>query len=246
MNLGSYFKLLLLLALFFVSGAGRASEVLVIDGTFQQAALGDYVRYIEVSGDPVSLDALIDSMPAWQVPAKNPPNFGFSHSGYWFKTDIVNSASSPQSLMLSIEYPLLDYIDVYVLIDGQIAQRYTVGDLFPFSARPLPTRHFVLPLEFAAQKEAQLYVYLKTSGSAQMPASLWSKDAFYQRDVKQSLGLGLYYGFLTIMVFYNLFLYFTIKERAYLAYVLYVTTFCLTQASLSGHSYQYWLILNKT
>lgn len=234
-----FVKVLFFLILLSISGLGRAGNTLVIEDTFQQAALGDYITYMEFLDQPATLDELLKSPQPWQKPTKNPPNFGFSKAGYWFKVDIANTAERSQSLMLSIEYPLLDHLDIYLLTEGQISQHFTVGDELPFSARPIPSRHFVVPLQFVSAKNSQLFVYLKTSGSAQLPANLWSKDAYYQRDVKQSLGLGLYYGFLTIMVFYNLFLYFTVKDRTYLAYVVYVTTFCLTQASLSGHSYQY-------
>ena len=52
---------------------------------------------------------------------------------------------------------------------------------------------------------------------------------------------GIYYGVLMIMALYHLFIYFVIRERGYLFYVLSVTAFIFLQLSFDGRGFT-WLL----
>lgn len=210
-----------------------------ITSGFQYDALGDDMVYFETGTADASLDAAQLYAGDWLTPPKNPPNFGFSKSGYWFKTTAHNRTPEIQHLILSIDYPMLDQLEVYQLVHGKLLSHHALGDLKAFASRPISNRNFLIPLTFAPQSSHELYIFIRTNSSVQLPIALWNKEIFYQRDIEQSLGLGLYFGFITIMVIYNLFLYFTIKETSYLFYVIYVSGWCLFQACMSGHAYQY-------
>ncbi len=51
--------------------------------------------------------------------------------------------------------------------------------------------------------------------------------------------LGLFYGIFLVMFIYNLFLYFTVRDRNYLYYVLYIGSYTINQSIFNGISYQY-------
>ncbi len=52
-----------------------------------------------------------------------------------------------------------------------------------------------------------------------LPITLWEQDSFQQQTVISDTLLGLQYGILLAMIFYNLFLFFTIREPSYIYYV---------------------------
>jgi len=52
---------------------------------------------------------------------------------------------------------------------------------------------------------------------------------------------GLYIGVFLIMVFYNLFIYFSIKDRSYILYVIYIFFFLLFQLNENGFFFKYFL-----
>lgn len=54
-----------------------------------------------------------------------------------------------------------------------------------------------------------------------------------------SLLSGIYIGIVCIMAIYNLFLFFSVRERGYLYYVLYVLCAGITQMGIKGYSFQY-------
>jgi len=176
-----------------------------INRGFQYDALGDDMVYFETGTADASLDAAQLYAGDWLTPPKNPPNFGFSKSGYWFKTTAHNRSPEEQHLILSIDYPMLDQLEVYQLVHGKLLSHHALGDLKAFASRPISNRNFLIPLTFAPQSSHELYIFIRTNSSVQLPIALWNKEIFYQRDIEQSLGLGLYFGFITIMVIYNLF-----------------------------------------
>jgi signal transduction histidine kinase len=53
------------------------------------------------------------------------------------------------------------------------------------------------------------------------------------------IGLGIYYGIMIVMFFYNLFLFFSVKDKSYLFYVLYIASFAILQGTVNGLSFEY-------
>ena len=54
------------------------------------------------------------------------------------------------------------------------------------------------------------------------------------------IGFGMYYGILLAMLIYNLILFFTIKEKVYLYYVLYVFSYAAFQATDNGFTHYFF------
>lgn len=79
-------------------------------------------------------------------------------------------------------------------------------------------------------------IYLKLDGV--MPLSvisyLYTTDSFINSVIDYKHLTGTFYGFLSALLIYNLFLYFSLKEKAYLYYVLYMFSFILYQATLNS------------
>ncbi|MGE7694332.1 sensor domain-containing diguanylate cyclase [Lysinibacillus sp. NPDC094177] len=79
-------------------------------------------------------------------------------------------------------------------------------------------------------------IYIKLDGV--LPLSiisyLYTTDSFINSIIDYKYLTGIFYGFLSALLIYNLFLYFSLKEKAYLYYVLYMFSFMLYQATLNS------------
>ena len=206
---------------------------------FNHASFNEEISYFVTSEAKANIQTPLSYKGEWSTPLAGSPNFGHSSNSYWLRASVSNQSELDQHLLLAITYPLIDVLNVYLLESGRVIQQFEMGDSKPFSQRPINTRNFVTELLFESTKNYEIYFFLRTNSSSQLPASLWSKDAFYQSELNTTLGLGLYYGFILIMVFYNLFIFLSTRDISYLYYILYVGSFCIVQASFSGHAYQY-------
>ena len=134
---------------------------------------------------------------------------------------------------------MLYNINVYLVDQGQIIQHFDMGDHYPFHQRPIDHHNFVLPIEWPAEKTLSVYLHVRTSGVVQLPLTLWRPAAFSAADQLRQISFGIYFGAMLIMMVYNLFMYFGLRDRSFIHYVGFVASIALFVASLTGYSYQY-------
>ena len=105
---------------------------------------------------------------------------------------------------------------------GELISQYTLGTLESPSEIKTLNRGFALKINEIYGDH--YYLRVTSARPLRLPISLWSEDAFLAQSISSDTGLGLQYGILLAMIFYNLFLFFTIREKSYLFYVIAVAT----------------------
>lgn len=173
----------------------------------------------------------------WHKVTGKVPDFGYTEQPYWFAINLVGPGQ-PASRYLSIDYAVLDHVTIYLRQNG-VWRKVETGDRLPFAHRPLDTRFFVVPIELQPQKPLQIMLRVHTGTSMQVPLTLWRPASFHARMAATNLGQGVYYGFLAVMAIYNLFLFFAIRERRFIYYVAFISSFAFFQLCISGYGYQY-------
>jgi len=202
--------------------------------------IGKKVRFLE---DPTAvLDiTTIRSQPEtrWKTFNKDTINFGYTESAFWLNFSIRNTESFQVSRIMEISYPLLDYIDVFFYQRGRVKQSFFTGDKYPFRERPINHRHFMFPVELESNAVTNVYIRVKSKSSMQIPIVLQAEYHALEQNQSQLLGLGIYYGTMMVMAFYNLFVFISVRERSYLYYVVYVSFMCLFLAGMNGVTFQF-------
>lgn len=176
----------------------------------------------------------------WMKSERSNLSFGYTDSAYWFRLVLDNPTSEKQKRIIELSYPVLDYIDIYQRHDDGEWKLTQMGDKYPFTERTLQHRFFLIPVEVAPQGKLDIVVHVKSSSSMQFPVKVWEERDFYSHDQHRIMLIGLYYGVMLVMVFYNLFIFFVVRERDYLYYVVHVAFVTLFLASLQGLSFQYF------
>lgn len=167
-------------------------------------------------------------------------SLGYDARTHWFRIKLdVPASEDPRDWLLEIAYPMLDYVDVYLTGQRGPEQVASTGDLKPFDSRPVIHRNFIIPLNLSPGKSYTLFLRVQTSGALQLPLALW-QEAPFQTNSHADLALeSAFYGILLVMAAFNLLLYLSLKERAYLYYVYLVSSTLLLMMALNGFTYQY-------
>jgi signal transduction histidine kinase len=178
------------------------------------------------------------------------PNFGFTQTAYWARFALVNSEAVAQRCLLELDYSNLDSITLFTPNDLGGFDALELGDQVPFERRAIKNRNPVFELEVPPNSSQTYFVRLATSGSMQIALLLQSPKAFFRADHERQITLGIYCGVIFVMALYNLFLFFSIRDKTYLAYVAYVISVAIMILSLNGVTYEYlfhdWsLVANK-
>ena len=160
----------------------------------------------------------------------------FTRSAYWYKFDINNPTDTLLSRLIIFEPSWLDHVNITVVSPQGDMQSYEAGNTLPYHHRYL--KHYLINLKHTFQVgQSTVYIQVKTRDPFIVAISVMEESTFLAEDSLNSLWIGLIYGGLIALLIYNLFLYFGIKERYYLYYVLYLLTFITMNASYNGYTF---------
>lgn len=163
------------------------------------------------------------------------PNFGNTEKQYWFCFVIYNDENQYKRIITYIKYPLLDDVKFFALRESGEIKENQQGRRFPFENRDRDYRGFSFASDLLPSETVTYYVGVKTDSSVSVPLMVAEEknfDAFASLD---TLLQGIYFGIVGVMTIYNLFVYFMVRDKAYIFYVLYLfISAILFQFSLQG------------
>lgn len=175
----------------------------------------------------------------WIAPPARPSatvDLGYSHSVWWLRLDVESDKAVTR--YLEIGYPSLDSVELFVPRAGGDRLHMAAGDLLPFSKRLLPHHNLVFPLELPAGNSS-LFMRISSAGALSIPVAIWEPQAFHLDNQANYAALAIYYGMLLALGSYNLLLYLSLRDRAYLFYVLFLASMAVGIASLDGLAAQF-------
>ncbi|WP_374590891.1 7TM diverse intracellular signaling domain-containing protein [Aquabacterium sp.] len=207
------------------------------------ASLGRLLgRQMQVLEDPtgqLTLQQVLARPERFEPSTREVPNFGFTHSVYWFHLRLANRASGEDNWLLEAQYPMIDRFTFHTVLDGRVLGSTEGGRALPFNQRAIKHRNVVYPIDVAKGQAVDVYIRVQTRSSLQLPLALWTPHAFMARDHEEQLAFGLYYGVLAAMLLYNLMIYLSIRETSYFYYLHYIAGYIAFQMSLNGLAYEY-------
>ena len=166
------------------------------------------------------------------------PNLGISDTEKWLRLTVKN-AGELERLLLEIAYPLLDEVELYSPLENGQYEHVTLGEHEVFAHRKYKMPSYIFDV-FIRKNETRVF-YLKVRSTEQIILPMYVRGRLSQvfHTNKDNLVSGIYIGIVFIMAIYNLFLFFSVRDRGYLYYVVYVVCAGITQMAIKGYSFQY-------
>lgn len=215
-----------------------AAEPVILNTVENRYDFGKHLEYIADSAKAFSINEVTSGSLKWLPSERDSINFGFTSSVYWFRFSVHNTSRKNISWYFEISYPLLDYIELYIPSkDGRFTVKKS-GDHYPFYDREIVDRNFVYDLTDKPGIRTY-YLRIETTSSLNFIPIVWSHNAYFNRANTELPITWIYYGLLLVMVVYNMFLFFSIRERAYIYYSLFIVSWILFQLTLTGFAFQY-------
>jgi signal transduction histidine kinase/CheY-like chemotaxis protein len=153
-------------------------------------------------------------------PQTDTSNWGFDpQAAYWFRLSFQNSSSTPDLRILHVDFPLLDHVHVYAPDGSGGFQQIVTGDTESWDDRPWPIRQLAAPL-LLPTGQSEVFLKVRSSSNLLMPVRLYQPEAFWIEAGRWQMLDGMFYGAILVLLGYNLFIFFTSRERLFLFYVL--------------------------
>lgn len=167
-------------------------------------------------------------------PSADDLNFGYTDSAFWLRFTLQNTSDSPVQRMLEVRQPGLSHIALYQPSAIGSASVVETGSLVAFASRPYANRFFVFPVSLPAHASQLYFLRIQSNGPISVPALLWEPMAFHAHERADYSGQAWYFGVAAAMILFNLLLFASLRDRAYLLYVMFVSCMALTIATQNG------------
>ncbi len=196
-----------------------------------------YYQALEAGTEPVFLKSpefdVSSKDSQWTLSKKNSLSFGFTDKDIWLAIRAKNNSSENQ-IVLEFGNPHID--EVLLFEPGNTDPFKRAGDLIPHSEWDLYSKSVAVLLSWKPQTEKLIYVKISTTSAIYLALKLHTKNGFDLKENKENSVIGFFYGTIVIMVIYNLFIYFILKDHSYILYSFSILANLLVQCFLNGIS----------
>lgn len=223
------------------SGTLLYSNPVILDEQPLNKRIGLHLEYLIDNNKNLTIEDITSKTEpsGWIKSRKEAPGFGFSTAAYWIRFTVKNISNKTVAWHLEQEYPLIDYLHLYVPEKKDVYRLIQTGDQYPFSQRTIRYRTFVFPLKTEPNKTETYYLRFESSGSMTMSLRMLSPQIFQDIKETEMPFLWLFYGFLLVILLYNLIIFLYSRDTSYFFYSVYVAALLLQLMSINGIGPQY-------
>lgn len=240
--LSLFMALLLLVLPQHVRASGQGGTLPILQLSQDDQRLGPYLQIMEDSGAELEIDRI--ASPAMVGKFKqldaDTINLGVSSSVFWLRFEL----SAPEGFqgrnaggwILDLGQPALTYVELFVnqpdqAVSGWRKLPVLSRNLKPF---PLPSRYAVFRLPLEPGRPSIFYMRLKGTSATFMDPRIYSQEGFLDQNRSQLWLLGAYFGAILALAVYNLVMFFSLRDRSYLWYVLTIISMALYYLGWNG------------
>jgi hypothetical protein len=203
-----------------------ASEPVVLREIDAQI-LGTQIEYIEdVSGELTIADVAGGNL-TFKTNKTDDISFGVSSSAFWLRFSLRNDSKRVVSRIIEFDDPLIDKIRLYVPGDDGFEIKHG-GRLAAVSGDTIFHAFPALVVNVLPQQTRTYYVRIESTATLIFKMRLWDLISFSERQLLVFVFLGLYFGAILAIVFYEMIVFWMIRSKTrgyYVAYLLGLTIF---------------------
>lgn len=212
-----------------------------LHNTSSGETLNGQLELFEDSSATLSIDDLQrPEIQARFVAADGRDSSGRSPSAWWLRITLQREANAAADWWLEYDGMLMLDARLY-LPDGQGGWReHASGEQVAFNAgRDHPYRRSLFQLPALDEQPLTFYVRSYDPAGNFFPLRIWQLTDLLQHAGNENLAYGLIYGSVLALLLYNLFIFLTLRDRAYFWYVLTTASSLVMMLAMSGHAQQY-------
>ncbi len=174
------------------------------------------------------------------IAAPGKTGFARNDGAYWLYFRLKPKPRAfHQKWLLELDYSQLNQVDFFQRNGIRAWQHQQAGDSIPVSKLAVPHRKPLLAINFSSADSTEFFIRIQSTTSIIAPLTLWRPSSFALHNHKNLLVSGIVFGIFFALIAYNLFLYPTVRDQAYLWFSLYLTGFVVFQMAHQGYARQY-------
>ncbi len=223
------------LSLFFIftvlSTALSAASVLNLKDHIDSYTDFDVEYFENTSENPLTVDQIREVN--FQT-TSNAFTFGYNTNDFWFRITVTNDSDKEKEIFLELTEIIHKNVDLYIISSDDSIIHDKNGLSVPVKERQIKVSNPTFVLDFDAGEKKELYIKLSSIYGVFGAIHFKTHESFYaSHHFKENLYM-FYFGAIITLAFYNLFLFFFLRDKVYLYYVSYVLIFVVWSANYKG------------
>ncbi|MEJ8817294.1 sensor histidine kinase [Lacibacter sp. H407] len=172
---------------------------------------------------------------------ENKINLSYQNEMLWLQIPLTAVPDITDLKNIMIRNPHINYLQAWVLRNDSIIQSFAAtGDHLPFNSRTLYHADFVYPVPLTNRdKLSFLFLIDKRNEQLNIPVHFVTENGFTSYNLRKNLLAGLMTGMGLFLFLFSFFLYYTMRERLYVYYSLYILMVFFYIFSDYGYSFMY-------
>ncbi|MCT4622319.1 MAG: ATP-binding protein, partial [Schleiferiaceae bacterium] len=215
--------------------SGLQAQVLIKNGEDYKNVGKDVSFYIDETNELTPEELLKKE---FEQSVNNAPNFSVTEAAVWIKLKVLNQ-SDEEDFIFQIALPSLTFFEVYEYSENGIEKIKSEDAGQRLKDRPIAEPGAFLQISVPHNNQKNYLLKLKSSQNLVLPMKLGTQEGITNSMFSKRIFTGVFAGVFAIMFLYNLFVYFTVRDKAYLYYVIYLLFMSFTQLSVQGLTFKY-------
>lgn len=217
----------------------QSKRTLHISPQIEELNAGPSIEYLEDKAKTINIEDLINPRKnyLWKSHDSKILNFGMTRSQYWLRFSLQNNSGS-NKFLLEIDRNQFDQIEVYSVRDSEFSRLNIDPVGVEFNTDYSKVAQTIIPIHPKNGELIHYYIKVRMEHFPFfMPIKIWQSQAYTEKQSIWFILRGFFYGAVGVMVLYNLFIFLTIRDRTYLYYILYMSSFAMLISIFEGVSY---------
>lgn len=223
-----------LLALQAIPSAAHAEESVLL--LAPDVPLFDAWRVATVLTDPsqqFSVHDMLRQLPEFSEPPSRGGSLGVRKEAIWLRIPLMSSVASTNEWIVNIDFAVLNEVDMFLTTEGQVVRHAALGNLRPYSQRPLRGRTPAMALDLAADTPYELLIRVRTSGAMILPITLSKAPHLVHLALREQMFQGVLAGLALCLVIYSFAQWVSQRDKLFLYY-------CMLVVGSAGFSLQFF------
>lgn len=210
-----------------------AQEV-ILNTTSKHHAV-NYPHYLRDKNGSYSLTEARAAGEQYKVPASKVPDFlGDFSRAIWFRFEARNDTDT-EDWYLEIKDAYMHRLTLYqVSTSGSVDSLSLTADE-NYVSRPVYSNNPLFPVKIKTGEQKTFYLKATTRTLIRASMSFSTMQNLYENNIFTLYGNGFFSAIAVALLLYNLFVYFSLREKVYLYYIGYISTAILHTNLVAGH-----------
>ncbi len=229
-----------LLALLLFSGTATANLSTVdISATLDQLTLDHSQLQVLIDEDKTATvtDLLGTRHGEFRPTEKN--SFPYTTAVVWSRARLHNSSSQPVKLHLINDFVAHDEVDIYLIRGGTVSERYQFGDTRPIRATEILNRFVNVHITLHGNETIEVLTRYASITPISIKMKLLSEHNYSRLAIEDLTIWGVFIGVTLALVIYNVMMFVSLRNVAFLFYVLHSLANGYNTLTSSGHVYAF-------